>query len=576
MRLATRAATSGAVVFAVVSALIIRQSIPWVTTYAAASTAAMLAQLAAGGALIAAGAIWTLERPTDRLGVLAPLTGMAWFAPAWVGWQGGPGSVRTVAMLVEPALLPLACDLVASICGARVRLRTALGMLYVLAGGLGATRLLVTDPLVDPNCWNNCTANVLLISSQPWLARLLFGAWVAVSIVAGVVLAFGAARHLATASPTARRLRWPVLLPASLLGCSIAAHGIAVVAYPPENPADPRFMAIFQVQAWSLAALAVGVANGVFRARRSKRAAANLAVHLGAVPELGTLGRVLARATADPSLDVLYWLPESARFVDGSGRAADAPVSGTTRAVAQILRQGELIAAISHDPAVVDPGGLVQAIGPAARLAIDNERLQAELLAQLEDLRTSQVRIVQAGDSERRRLERNLHDAAQQAVLALSYDIRVASAAARRSGHPELPDLLDQATAEVQEAIEDLRLLAHGIYPAVLTESGLGPALNALADTTPIRVEVGKVTATRGPRLVERTAYLAAADVIDEAARLGRDELAVGAVRMRGQLVVEIHGADLVPTTALADRVGALGGRIIERPAVLRVEIPCE
>ena len=112
------------------------------------------------------------------------------------------------------------------------------------------------------------------------------------------------------------------------------------------------------------------------------------------------------------------------------------PARDSRRAIAQIVRERELIAVINHDPALVDPRGLVQAIGPAARVAIDNERLQAELLAQLEELKSSQVRIVQTSDAERRRLERNLHDAAQQAVLALSYDVRLALAAARRVRTP--------------------------------------------------------------------------------------------------------------------------------------------
>jgi signal transduction histidine kinase len=261
--------------------------------------------------------------------------------------------------------------------------------------------------------------------------------------------------------------------------------------------------------------------------------------------------------------------------VDGSGRQVALPARDTRRAVAQIVREGELIAVINHDPALVDPIGLVQAIGPAARVAIDNERLQAELLAQLEELKSSQVRIVQTSDAERRRLERNLHDAAQQAVLALSYDIRLALAAARKSGRRELSGLLHRAMTAVQYAVDELRQLAHGIYPAVLTDYGLKPALASLADATPVRVEIGAVASARLPPLVERTAYLAAADVIDQAASAGTDELTIAAEIHGSNLVVEIGGADISPTTALSDRLGALGGQIIRTSAVLRVEIPC-
>ena len=209
-------------------------------------------------------------------------------------------------------------------------------------------------------------------------------------------------------------------------------------------------------------------------------------------------------------------------------------------------------------------------------MAIDNERLQAELLAQLAELKSSQIRIVQTSDVERRRLERNLHDAAQHAVLALSYEIRLAMAAVGTPGRRDLHQLMQRAMTAVQYAVDQLRQLAHGIYPAVLTEFGLKPALASLADTTPIRVEIGSVASDRLPPLVERTAYLAAADVIDQAVSAGTDELTIAAVAADGDLVVEIRGTDVTPTTAFSDRLGALGGQIIRTSEGLRVEIPCE
>ena len=118
----------------------------------------------------------------------------------------------------------------------------------------------------------------------------------------------------------------------------------------------------------------------------------NLAKQLGAAPKPGSLAPVLARTTGDPTLEVAYWLPESHRYVNGFGKDVRLPARDGRRAVAQIVRDGEPIAVINHDPALVDPRGLVQAIGPAARVAIDNERLQAELLAQLAELQASQVR----------------------------------------------------------------------------------------------------------------------------------------------------------------------------------------
>ena len=576
MRVLTRVTVSLAVVIAGITALPAWRSIPWVTTYGATSAIAMVAQFAAGLGLIAAGLLWAVDRPTERTGLLLALAGTAWLMPVWIGWHNGPAGVRTAAMLIQPVFLPLLCHVVVSICGGGKRVRVALNVFYVLAATLTFVLLLVTDPATDPGCWNNCTDNVLLVTSQPWLARMLAGTWTAVSIAAGFTLAAGSLWRLRTATRTARRLLWLVTVPASVLGVSLAAHGIALAATSPENPNDPLYAAIFQLEAWSVAALAAGAGSGVLRARWARRALRNLTKELGAAPKPGSLAPVLARATGDPTLEVAYWLPESHRFVNGFGEEVLVPAPDSRRAIAQIVREGEPIAVIDHDPALVDPRGLVQAIGPAARLAIDNERLQAELLDQLAELKASQIRIVQTGDSERRRLERNLHDAAQQAVLALSYDIRLAVATAQGSGGRDLRQVLERGMTAVQSALEELRQLAHGIYPAVLTEFGLRPALASLADTAPIAVEIGSVASARLPPLVERTAYLAAADVIDQAVSAGADELTIAAEAADGDLVVEICGTDVWPTTPTSDRVGALGGQIIRTSETLRVRIPCE
>ena len=135
------------------------------------------------------------------------------------------------------------------------------------------------------------------------------------------------------------------------------------------------------------------------------------------------------------------------------------------------------MALVIHDAALSGARELEREIGAAARLAVDNERLRAEVLAQLEDLRASRARIVEAGDSARRRIERDLHDGAQQRLLTLSYELRLARADAEADGDEALAPLLAVDGEEVQAALAELRDLAHGIYPAILTEAGLGPAL---------------------------------------------------------------------------------------------------
>ena len=176
------------------------------------------------------------------------------------------------------------------------------------------------------------------------------------------------------------------------------------------------------------------------------------------------------------------------------------------------------MAIVVHDAALLEGPALEREIGSAARLAVENERLQAEVLAQLEDLRASRARIVETGDAERRRLERDLHDGAQQRLLALSYDLRLARAAAEAEGDREHATLLASAGDEAQAALGELRELAHGIYPAILAEAGLAPALATLADEAPLPVELGEVPPERYGAPVETAAYLTVAEAIADAA----------------------------------------------------------
>ena len=238
------------------------------------------------------------------------------------------------------------------------------------------------------------------------------------------------------------------------------------------------------------------------------------------------------------------------------------------------MRDGRRVALVTHAAGVAE---LEREIGAAVRLALENERLQAEVLAQLHDLRVSRTRIVETGDAERRRLERDLHDGAQQRLLALSYDLRVARAA-EAEGDVETASLLAEATGDAQAALGELRELAHGIHPAILTEAGLGPALATLADAAPLAVEIDETAEERYPAPVETAAYFVVAEAIDDAARRGASYAAVSALREDERLVVKVEDDGSERTSAmihLADRVGAVGGSLDVEPTTLRAEIPC-
>ena len=196
-----------------------------------------------------------------------------------------------------------------------------------------------------------------------------------------------------------------------------------------------------------------------------------------------------------------------------------------------LVQQGTRVAAVSHAATLPE---LERELGPAIRLGLENERLQAEVLFQLGELRASRARIVETGDAERRRLERNLHDGAQQRLLALSYDIRLAHASAEAESDDRARLLLAQALADVQAGLGELRELAHGIYPAILTEAGLAPALATLADSASIPVEFDDAVQGRYPEVVETAAYLMVAEAIEDAAGRGAGYAAVTVAHREG------------------------------------------
>ena len=301
-----------------------------------------------------------------------------------------------------------------------------------------------------------------------------------------------------------------------------------------------------------------------------------------------SLPAALARTLGDPGLEVLYWLPERGEYVDTQGRRAELPAPGADRAVTLLDHDDEPVAAIVHDASLADEPELLRASGAAAGLALENARLHAEMRAQLAQVQESRVRIVSAADEERRRIERDIHDGAQQRLVALALQLRVAQRQLGARSDPEIDRLLAEAVDELQVAVEELRELARGVHPAILTEDGLAAALESLAGRTPLPVDLD-VADGRLPPQIEATAYFVACEALANVVKHARaSKAAVSARRRNGLLVVAIeddgvggaHAADGSGLSGLADRVEALGGRlVVESPAGAgtRVvgEIPC-
>src|SRR5262249_19706295 len=331
---------------------------------------------------------------------------------------------------------------------------------------------------------------------------------------------------------------------------------------PFEDPTRSEFGALFLALGACVIALAAGLAWTVLRALRSRVAVSSLIEDLAAAPAAGALRERLAAAPRGPPLEVAYWLPGLQRYVDGEGRTVESPAAGNGRVTTPISRNGRTVALVVHD-AALDSREMEQEIGASARLVVDNERLRAETLAQLADLRASQARIVESADAERRRLERDLHDGVQQQLLGLAYDLRIARAGAEADGDRELTDLLDSAVAASQGAFDQLRELAHGIFPAVLAEGGLQAALATLADVAPLPVALGRVSNARYSAVVETTAYLTVVEAVEDAATRTAGYVEVEAWDDGGALGVGVEddGSERRgPIVPLDDRVGARGG----------------
>jgi signal transduction histidine kinase len=317
-------------------------------------------------------------------------------------------------------------------------------------------------------------------------------------------------------------------------------------------------------------------------------AVADLLVRLGDVPDRGRLREALAGALGDPSLELVFWLDDEHRWVDGAGAPTELPADGDPRhSWTAVELEGRPVGAIVYDIALCEEPGLVRSVAAAAGLAVHNERLQAQLRARVAQLRTSRARIVEAASQERRRLERDLHDGAQQRLVALSLTLRLVHSRVR-TDPDQAQEMLAGAGRELKLAQEELRELARGIHPAILSDRGLEPALEALAGRSPVPVALESLPLDRLPESIEAAAYFVVAEALTNVAKYASASLATVRVsQYNGSALVEVDddgcgGADPARGSGLrglADRVGALDGKLaITSPpgggTRLRAEIP--
>ena len=508
-------------------------------------------RLLVGWSFIGTGLYAWWRRPENRTGLLMAAVGFAWFATSLSA--SDDDLVFTIGIALDGLYGALLGHLL--IAFPTGRLATRAERLLVTGIYLTVTVLQLPALLFEDT---DEPRNLLMVESNQDLSDLLDALQFAVAfalIVASFVIV---ARRRAQVAPAQRPVLAPVLWTG---GATLAALTVALTfdaVGSPKEGLERLSLALF-------ATVPFGFLVGGLPTRLAHGAAVSrLIARLGQVPGEHPLRAALAEALGDPSLRLAYWLPDSERFVDAAGRPFPMPERGWTA----VELHGRRVAAIVHDPALDEEPQLVRTAGAAAALALENQRLSAELRARIEDLRASRARIVEAGDAERRRLERDLHDGAQSRLVALAMKLRMARR--RAEGRPDVTAILDESSVELQASLDELRELARGIHPAVLTDRGLGPALEMLASRAPVPVDVAGDVDDLSPA-VATAVYFVVSEGLTNVAKYARARHATVTVsRDDNRVVAEVAddgvgGADLARGSGLrglVDRVAALDGRL--------------
>jgi signal transduction histidine kinase len=493
-----------------------------------------LPDIVVGWTLIACGLLAWSWRPESRSGALMAATGIAWFA----------ANFTSQALYLHRGPL---VHLVLAYPDGRLRSRldrATVGIAYVIA--------------VIPPVWRSETAT--------------FGLAALVVAVAG--------RGYVRALGRERRMRLAALQATGVLAAVLAATAGIRLAFPTQEATDGTLLAYEAV----LCVLAIGMLAALVREPWARARVTDLVVELGEARS-GTLRDGLARALGDPTVEVGYWLPAAGIYVDAAGHRLDMSSPGASRRVTPIELDGQRVAALVHDSAVLDDPGLLDAVAAAARLAAANARLQAEVRAQVTELSASRLRLVQAGDEERRRLEQRLHDSAERRLASLAQELEQSHG--QRSAAPEAAARIRRAEEHLALTLAELRELAAGLHPRLLSQRGLAGALAALADRSPVPVDV-VAPEGRLSEEIEAAAYFVCSEALANVAKYASaSRVAVSVMARNGRLLVEVvddgrGGAVIGGGTGLrglADRVEALGGTLrLDSPpgdgTRLAVELP--
>ena len=534
-----------------------------ITSYGAISPAAAVLEFLTGGALLAAAVVLATD-PRRRASAAAMFfIGIAWFSSVWIGSAVASTVLENVALLLAPMVAPAALLVVATLPTSR-RARALGASVAIVTTAWSVVLWLVRDPFLDRYCWRDCLVNAYAPFADVERARTAANVALALDVACGLVILAICLVGLRSQRPAGRTWMW-AFAPGLAVGTLLAGSSLVLLIEPSENPERELFTVLFVARAVALAALAAGVIVGaVTRRRVVRREIARFARDAGHAGR-ASLAASLAHAFDDPELQVGYPLPDGA-VVDADGRPMTVADTAT-----RLVHSGQLVALVSS-PAGVPEASLERELGHAGRLSLANERLRAEQLARLRELTELRRRIVATGDATRRRLERDLHDGAQQRLLALTFDLRVAIARAEAAEQDDTVAILRSALEQVMSATASLREMAHGIFPAVLTTSGLVAAVETLADTRSLTLTGDLSPERRFPPDFETAAYAVVAESLEDAS----SRVGVRITATDAELIVAIDAPWNGGVVSVEDRVGAVGGTIEQVGSRVVVRLPAE
>jgi signal transduction histidine kinase len=521
------------------------------------------------------------HRPrTIRFGALMLAVGFAWFAAALTA-SNSP-VLFSIGLVIAPLWIGIFLHALLSFPTGRLESPTTRLIVAVYYFDVTVVQLawvMFADVQRSPDC-ASCPQNVFLVSVRPAVASAIL---IVEQPILGVLSLLGAlvllVQRWRRATIPLRRALAPVLV----------SGGVCLLVLLLTILLEPFSFGAGRLVGWlgGLAFTAVPLAflAGLLRQRLARSAVGNLVVELSETAAPPDLREALSRALRDPSLRIGYWLPDSDRYVDVEGRAFDLPTDVELASTA-VEHGGQRVAVLVHDASLLDDPDLIRAACAAGGLALANARLQAELRARVTELRQSQARIVEVGDAERRRLERNLHDGAQQRLLSVALGLRLVEA--RLANHTEEAELVTASRLELERSLQELREVAHGIHPAVLSDHGLEVALEAVVARSPVPVRLSVDLDGRLPEPIEAAAYYLVCEALTNAAKHAHaSKITVQISRRDGQVLVEVAddgrgGADMAAGSGLrglADRVVALDGRLVINSdaggSAIRAEMPC-